>query len=56
MAKRQLSEAGGSKLGQLAGAGTAIAEKADRSAIKRKAAGSRRNPGRSVRLISCAGC
>jgi hypothetical protein len=48
MAKRPLGGAGGSKLGQLAGAGTAVAEKTDRPAIKRETVGSRRN--HTVRL------
>jgi hypothetical protein len=49
MAKRQLGGAGGSKLGQLAGAGiVATITKAERPAIKRETAGSRRN--HTVRL------
>lgn len=49
MAKRQLGGAGGSKLGQLAGAGiAATVAKTDRPAIKRETAGSRRN--HTVRL------
>ena len=47
MAKRQLGGAGGSKLGQLASAAT-VSTKADRPAIKRETAGSRRN--HTVRL------
>lgn len=47
MAKRQLGGAGGSKLGQLASAATVVT-KADRPAIKRETAGSRRN--HTVRL------
>ncbi len=47
MAKRQLGGAGGSKLGQLASAATAVT-KSDRPAIKRETAGSRRN--HTVRL------
>src|SRR4051795_4300808 len=50
MAKRPLGGAGGSKLGQLAGGGTAVAEKADQPAIRRETAGSRRN--HTVRLSS----
>ena len=42
MAKRQLGGAGGSKLGRLAGAPTDVAV-AERPAIKRETAGSRRN-------------
>jgi|SRR5438067_2337621 hypothetical protein len=48
MAKRQLSGAGGSKLGQLAGGGVATVTEPDRPAIKRETAGSRRN--HTVRL------
>ena len=48
MAKRQLGGAGGSKLGQLASTGIASVTKADRPAIKRETAGSRRN--HTVRL------
>lgn len=47
MAKRQLGGAGGSKLGQLVGA-TNTAPTAERPAIKRETAGSRRN--HTVRL------
>ena len=47
MAKRQLGGAGGSKLGQLAGA-VADGARVDRPALKRETAGSRRN--HTVRL------
>ena len=47
MGKRPLGGAGGSKLGQLASAAT-VATKAERPAIKRETAGSRRN--HTVRL------
>src|SRR3954452_5915999 len=48
MAKRQLGEAGLSKLGQLVGGSATVAAKTDQPAIKRETAGSRRN--HTVRL------
>jgi hypothetical protein len=48
MAKRQLGGAGGSKLGQLAGGTTTVAEKANGPAVTRKTSPPRRN--HTVRL------